>query len=474
MAYISKNPYNNEVLAQFETLTDEELNKKIEISKSAFQSWKETSFEERGKIMHKVADLFRERSAELAAINTAETGKLISISLMENEMCANIFDYDADHAAEFLAPHYLETGDQMSGNAVGIYQPLGIIYEIEPWNVPFFQMSRPTAAQLMAGNVAVLKHSSNCPQSAHAFEKLLSDAGLPDGVFQNLFISYEQSDSLLADDRLSGVTITGSTNVGRDVAAKASHALKKNVMELGGSDAMIVLPDANMEKVIQGAMMGRLTNSGQVCLSDKRMFIHESLYDIFIQGITNAANQLIAGDPANENTTFGPLSSAKAAEKVKAQIEEAVKSGATATEIGPEVPDGGAWVRTTILSDVSEDNPISQEEIFGPVLMVFSYSDEKEMLQLANGTSFGLGASVYTENPVAAARLSSLLEAGAISINQPTMAAAAIPFGGIKASGYGREMGPMGMREFTNEKYINSVLINMEDVKHQFFNGNFR
>lgn len=474
MAYVSRNPFNNEVLAQFETLTDEEVNDKITRAQDAFQEWKNTSFDERGKIMHKVADLFRKRSAELAAINTAETGKLISISLMENQMCADIFDYDADHAAEFLAPHYLETGDQMAGNAVGIYQPLGIVYEIEPWNVPFFQMARPTAAQLMAGNVAVLKHSSNCPQSALAFETLLRDAGVPAGVFQNLFISYEQSDNLLADTRISGVTITGSTNVGRDVAAKASHALKKNVMELGGSDAMVILPDADMEKVVRGAMMGRLTNSGQVCLSDKRMFIHESLYDAFIQSVSAAANQLVAGDPAEEKTTFGPVSSKKAADKVKSQIQMAVDNGATATEIGPEVPENSSWVRTTILTNVTEDNPISQEEIFGPVMMVFSYNDEADMLRIANGTPFGLGGSVYTENPESAARIAAKLEAGAISINQPTMAAAAIPFGGIKDSGYGREMGPAGMREFTNEKYINSALIDMQAVKHQFFDGNFK
>lgn len=474
MSYTSMNPYTNQILAQFDTLSDEQLNKKIENAQTAFQSWKQTSFASRAKIMHRVAALFRERTNELAAINTAETGKLISIALMENQMCADIFDYDADHAAEFLSPHYLETGDQMAGNAVGIYQPLGIIYEIEPWNVPFFQMARPTAAQLMTGNVALLKHSSNCPQSANAFEKLLRDAGVPEGVFQNLFISYAQSDQLLADARISGVTITGSTAVGREVAAKASHALKKNVMELGGSDAMVVLPDANMEKVIQGALMGRLTNSGQVCLSDKRMFVHKSLYDTFIQNATAAANQLIAGDPADPATTFGPVSSQKAANKVKAQIQLAVKHGATATKVGPDVPENSAWVPITILTNVTEDNPIAQQEIFGPVLMVFQYNEEAEMLRLANGTAFGLGGSVYTETPVAAARISSQLEAGAISINQPTMAAAAIPFGGIKESGYGREMGPAGMREFTNEKYINSALIDMQAVKREFFEGNFR
>lgn len=325
MAYISRNPYNNEVMAQFDTLTDEELEAKIQKAQASFKTWKSTSFEERAEILHKAADLIRERTQELAALNTKETGKLLSVALMENNMCADILDYNADHGAEFLKPHYLKTNDKMAGNAVGIYQPLGIIYEIEPWNVPFFQMTRPTAAQLMAGNVVVLKLSSNCPQSALAFEKVMHDAGVPEGVYQNLFVNYDQSDALLADSRLSGVTITGSTNVGREVAAKASHALKKNVMELGGSDAMVIMPDADLETTIKGAIMGRLTNSGQVCLANKRMFVHDSLYDAFLQGIKQAANSLVAGDPLDSNTTYGPLSSKKAADKVKAQIKKAVE-----------------------------------------------------------------------------------------------------------------------------------------------------
>lgn len=468
MAYVSKNPYNNEIMYTYETLTDEELESKLELSNKSFSLWKNTSFEERALILNKAAKLFRDRASELAELNTKETGKLITISLWENEMCADIFEYNAKHGKEFLAPHYLETGDSLSGNAVGIYQPLGTVYEIEPWNVPFFQMARPTAAQLMAGNTVVLKHSSNVPQCALSFEKLLVDAGLPEGVFQNLFVSYKQSDFLLSDPRISGVTITGSTEVGREVAAKASHSLKKNVMELGGSDAMVVLQDADMTKTIEGAMMGRLTNSGQVCLSDKRMFIHESLYDFFIQGVTSAASSLVAGDPLDKQTTYGPLSSKKAADKVKEQIEKARKFGATVTEIGPVVPEESAWVRATILTDVKPDNPIAVEEIFGPVLMIFSYNDEQEMLELANGTPFGLGASVYTEDPEAAVRISSQLEAGAVSINQPTMASYAIPFGGIKASGYGREMGSSGIREFTNEKYINSAKIDMDKINELF------
>lgn len=468
MAYKTTNPYTNEVLKEFETLTDEELEQKLQKAEEAYKLWSKTSFDERAKILKKAAELMTERREKYGAINTLETGKPIQIAVWENNLCADIMNYYADNAKELLKPHFVETNDQMSGNAVGIYQPLGIIYEIEPWNVPFFQMTRPTAAQLMAGNVVVLKHASNCPQCALAMEELLKDAGLPDGCFTNLFVNYEQSDRLIADPRIKGVTITGSTDVGRGVASNSGKALKKHVMELGGSDAMIVMPDANMEKVIQGALMGRLTISGQVCASDKRMFIHESLYDAFIGGVQMATSQLVAGDPMNPETTFGPLSSIKAAEKVKEQIKKAVDNGAKAIEVGPEVPENSAFVRATILTDVTEYNPIFKEEIFGPVMMVFKWNNEDEVIRLANGTSFGLGGSVYSENVENAARIASKLEAGAISINQPTMASPGIPFGGIKESGYGRELGAEGIREFTNQKYINSASIDMKKIFDKF------
>lgn len=468
MAYKSTNPYTGQVVATFDTLTDEQLEQKLQKAQKAFESWRKTSYAERGAILHKAAELMLERREKYGAINTIETGKPLQIAVWENNLCADIMTYYADHAAEHLKPHFVETTDPMAGHAIGIYQPLGIIYEIEPWNVPFFQMTRPTAAQLMAGNVVVLKHASNCPQCALAMEQLLHDAGLPEGCFQNLFVNYEQSDRLIDDPRICGVTITGSTEVGRGVASRSGHALKKHVMELGGSDAMIVMPDADMQKVIEGALMGRLTISGQVCASDKRMFIHESLYQAFLGGVQMAASQLVAGDPLDINTTFGPLCSKKAAEKVKEQIAKAVAHGATAIEFGPEVPADSAFVRPTILTGVTEQNPIFLEEIFGPVMMVFSWNNEDEAVRLANGTTFGLGGSVYSENTANAARLATRLEAGAISINQPTMAASAIPFGGVKESGYGRELGADGIREFCNQKYINSAKIDMQALKKEF------
>ncbi len=432
----------------------EELESKLAKAQKAYESWSKTSFEQRASLMKKAAQLARERRDELAAINTIETRKLVTIAAWEMNLCADIMEYYADNAKDLLKPHFVKTTDQMAGHAVGIYQPLGIIYMIEPWNVPFFQMTRPSAAQLMAGNVVVLKHASNCSQCALAMEKLYRDAGFPEGCFTNLFIDYDQSNALIADKRICGITLTGSTPVGRQIAAESRKNLKKCVMELGGSDAMVVLPDADMKKAVTGAIMGRMTISGQVCAGDKRMFIHESSFDALKAGVTQAIDGMVIGNSLDPNTTLSPLCSKKAADKVRSQIAKAVANGATATEVGPRVPQDSAFVQPTILTGVTPDNPIFHEEIFGPVLMLFSYETEEEAIKLANGTDFALGSSVYSEDPAHAAKVAAAMESGAVSINQPTMASPAIPFGGVKTSGFGREMGPEGIREFTNQKYI--------------------
>ena len=406
----------------------EELESKLAKAQKAYESWSKTSFEQRASLMKKAAQLARERRDELAAINTIETGKLVTIAAWEMNLCADIMEYYVDNAKDLLKPHFVKTTDQMAGHAVGIYQPLGIIYMIEPWNVPFFQMTRPSAAQLMAGNVVVLKHASNCSQCALAMEKLYRDAGFPEGCFTNLFIDYDQSNALIADKRICGITLTGSTPVGRQIAAESRKNLKKCVMELGGSDVMVVLPDADMKKAVTGAIMGRMTISGQVCAGDKRMFIHESSFDALKAGVTQAIDGMVIGDPLDPNTTLSPLCSKKAADKVRSQIAKAVANGATATEVGPRVPQDSAFVQPTILTGVTPDNPIFHEEIFGPVLMLFSYETEEEAIKLANGTDFGLGSSVYSEDPAHAAKVAAAMESGAVSINQPTMASPAIEY----------------------------------------------
>lgn len=465
MAYQSKNPYNNQVLATFETLTDEQLEQKLAKAHEAFQSWKNTSFEERAAILRRAAELVIERREELASYNTLETGKLFMESAWEMNIVADMFNHYADNGADYLKPEIIKNPDQNAGDAIGIYQPTGIVYQIEPWNAPYFQIVRPMSATIMAGNVMVLKHASNVPQCALAMEKIMRDAGAPEGVFTNLFVSYEQSDRVIADPRVTGVTITGSTEVGRGVAATAGQHLKKIVLELGGSDAMVVFEDADMEKVMRGAMIGRLTLSGQACVGDKRMFIHSSLYDTFVEQLQAAICNLVPGDPMDPNTTLAPVVNKAAADKVRSQIALAVEHGAIATPYGQPVPEDTAFVQPTILTNVTPDNPIFNEEIFGPVLMIFSFDSEEEVIKLANATQFGLGSSVYTESPERAYRVAAQMESGAVSVNQPTLPSPAVPFGGIKNSGHGRELGADGIREFTNQKYINSATIDMKNFK---------
>ena len=459
MSYTTTNPYTNEVLKTFAYATDAEVDAALDKAHAAFLSWRRTSFDERATILLKAADLARARREELARLNTLETGKLLAESMWEVESIAQIFEYYAKNGEGLLKAERLSVDDPMAGDAVLIYEPLGIIYQIEPWNLPFFQIVRPLAAQLMAGNTVILKHASNVPQCSAAIENLMKDVGLPDGVFTNLYATHAQSDRIIADPRVCGVTLTGSEAAGSKVAAQAGKYVKKSVLELGGSDAMIVLADADLEHAVQGAMMGRLTLSGQACVGDKRMIVADSIYDAFVAGLTAAIESLQPGDPMDMNTTFAPVSSQSAADTIKEQIREAVAHGATATEVGKPVPSQGAFVQPTLLTGITPDNPIFNQEIFGPVLMLLPFKDEAEAIQLANSTQFGLGGSVYSTDIAHAFKVAKQLEAGAVTINQPTMPSPAIPFGGMKNSGYGREMGADGIREFTNHKTINGARV---------------
>jgi succinate-semialdehyde dehydrogenase/glutarate-semialdehyde dehydrogenase len=454
MGYTTTNPYTNEVVKTFPDATDTEVDAALDKAYAAFLSWRATSFSERSRVLVKAADLARERREELARLNTLETGKLFAESLWEVESIVQIFAYYANNGERLLEPELLPVDDPMVGDAVLIDEPLGIVFEIEPWNVPFFQIVRPLAAQLMAGNTVILKHASNVPQCSAAIETLMKDAGLPDGVFTNLYATHSQSDRIIADPRVCGVTLTGSEAAGSHVAAQAGWHVKKSVLELGGSDAMIVLDDADLDHAVKGAMMGRLTLSGQACVGDKRMIVADAIYDAFVAGLTAAIQSLQPGDPMDMNTTLAPVSSQAAADMVKEQIREAVAHGATATQVGKPVPTQGSFVQPTILTGVTPDNPVYNQEIFGPVLMLFRFKDEAEAIALANGTQFGLGASVYSTTIAHAFSVARHLEAGAVTINQPTMPSPAIPFGGMKNSGYGREMGSDGIREFVNRKTI--------------------
>ncbi|UFS61190.1 aldehyde dehydrogenase family protein [Subtercola endophyticus] len=333
------------------------------------------------------------------------------------------------------------------------HQPMGIIYAVEPWNGPFSQAIRPICGNLMAGNVVILKHASNIPACADAIDQLFKDAGLPEGVFTNLFVTHAQSATIVADYRVRGVTLTGSDEAGSRLSEQAGRAIKPAVMELGGSDPMIVLEDANLDLTAQCSRF-RFALSGQACISNKRMIVLDGVYDAFVERFTALTESIVPGDPSVATTTFGPLSSREAADGVRDQIRRAVEGGATATELGPVVPDLPAFVQPTLLTGLTPDNPVFYEEIFGPVPILFRVDDEAAAVGLANDSRYGLGGTVFSEDIERAQRVARQIDTGMVRINQPTGQPADMPFGGTKRSGLGQEMGPQGIREFVNSKLI--------------------
>lgn len=326
-------------------------------------------------ILKRAASLLREQSAEYAQLLTLEMGKITAEALGEVELCAQIFEYFADHAESLLSPKELTVSNSAVGKATLVNEPLGIILAIEPWNFPYYQVARIIAPQLSAGNTVLLKHASNVPQSAAAFEKLMRSAGLPDGAFQNLYATRKQIEMILNDPRVHGVALTGSEGAGAEVASQAAKALKKSTLELGGADAFVVLADADLEKTAKWAVFGRHLNSGQVGVSSKRMIVVDAVYNEFLSRYTAGIQELRAGDPFDSSTTLAPLSSQGAADEVKEKIREAIKHGATATEVGAKVPEKGAFVQPTILTNVTPDNPAYYTEFFGPVSLVFRAKD---------------------------------------------------------------------------------------------------
>ncbi|WP_316190421.1 NAD-dependent succinate-semialdehyde dehydrogenase [Bradyrhizobium sp. SZCCHNS2096] len=457
MTYQTINPYTGETLASFPDATDEEVRAAISNAHHAFLGWRRTSFGERGRILQNAADLLRRDSDAYARLLTLEMGKLFGEAKAEVELSAKIFEYYVRHAEALLAPEKLPVLDAAEGEAILVHEPLGVLLAIEPWNFPYYQIARILAPQLSAGNTLLLKHASNVPQSAAAFERLMAEAGLPRGAFKNLYATRSQIELILNDDRVHGVALTGSEAAGSLVAAQAGKALKKSTMELGGADAFIVLADAGLEKTSKWAVFGRHWNGGQVCVSSKRMIVVDPVYDEFLTRYRKGVAGLIAGDPFDSGTTLAPLSSQGAADEVREKIREAVKLGATAEEVGPPVPNRGAFVQPTILTEVREDNPARYWEFFGPVSMIFRAKDEDDAVRIANDSPFGLGGSVFTSNPAHGAEVAHRISTGMVFVNHPTKVEADLPFGGIRRSGYGRELLGLGLKEFVNHKLIDVV-----------------
>lgn len=454
MPYATINPYTDELVQSFSDATDAQVEQAIAQADATFKAWKKTTFAERAAIMRKAADLLRQDKRRYADFLTLEMGKLTAEAEAEVELSAQIFDYYAKNAEALLKPEKLPVADPAEGEAVVVHEPLGVLLAIEPWNFPYYQIARIIAPQLSAGNTILLKHASNVPQSAATFEKLMLSAGLPVGGFKNLYATRSQIEKILNDPRVQGVALTGSEEAGAVVATQAAKALKKSTLELGGADAFVVLADAELDKTVKWAVFGRHWNGGQVCVSSKRMIIVDAVFDDFLNRYTVGVAALRAGDPHDAATTLAPLSSQKAADEVREKIRQAVAHGAKAVEVGPTVPSKGAFVQPTILTDITPENPAYYWEFFGPVSMLFRAKDETDAVRIANDSPFGLGGSVFTADTVHGAEVAAQISTGMVFVNHPTMVKADLPFGGVRRSGYGRELIGLGIKEFVNHKLV--------------------
>ena len=451
MAYQSINPNDGKILQSFTESTDAELEASLDMADTCFQSWRAKTFAQRAAIVSRVAALMRERIGELAGLATLEMGKLIAEARGEVTLSADILDYYAKNAERFLAPERLSP---ISGEANVTSEPIGVLFGVQPWNFPYYQLARFVAPNLMAGNVVMVKHSGCVPQCAIAFEKLWIDAGAPAGAYSNLLISYDQVNRVIDDPRIKGVALTGSADAGKSVAARAGLNLKKSTMELGGNDAFLVLEDADLDKTAAWALWAKMNNMGQCCIAAKRLIVVEELADRFLQKFQSAMADLKPGDPMDKSTTLGPLSTEAALDQLLAQVEESVTDGATVVMGGKRIDRPGWFMQPTILTNINPDNSAFRKEFFGPVAMFFRVRNEDEAVALANDSDFGLGGSVFTKDVARGKRVASRIDTGMVFVNHPTWTAADLPFGGIKNSGYGRELSQLGIQEFVNRKLV--------------------
>ena len=456
MAYQSINPFNGKTVQTFETVTDRQLETKVAAATSAFEKWRKVSYAERAKIVAKAGELMLAHIDTLAKTMTLEMGKRISEARGEVDFSARILAYYAKNAEKFLAPVKLHP---VHGTAHMESSPIGVVFCVEPWNFPYYQLARVAGPHLMAGNVLMVKHASNVPQCAIAFERLWVEAGAPVGLYTNLQISHEQTDGLINDPRIKGVALTGSVDAGRTIAACAGKNIKISSMELGGSDAFIVLEDADLDLTVKWAVWGRMYNTGQTCCAAKRFIVVEALADKFLQRFQAALEALKPGDPMDEKTTLGPLSSEGALVTLEKQVIDAVAKGATLVMGGKRIDRPGSFMAPTILTDVKPGNPAFRDEFFGPVAMFFRVKDEDAAIALANDSDFGLGGSVFTKDVARGERVASRVETGMMFINNIDWSDPELPFGGIKDSGYGRELGDMGIQEFVNKKLVRHAVM---------------
>lgn len=450
-AYATINPATGEALAEFPVISDSEVETILDRAHTAYLSWRQTTLAERTAALARAAQLSMERIDELAELLTLEMGKPSMQAKGEVMIVASIFQYYADNAEKFLADEVLDAVG--GGEAIVRTEPTGVILGVMPWNFPYYQVARFAAPNLALGNTIILKHARNCPQSALAMEKLLHDAGIPTDAYINAFIDSRQVAEVIADPRVQGVSLTGSEKAGSAVGEVAGRHMKRYVLELGGSDPFIVLEDADVDAAVQAAVMGRVMNAGQACTASKRFIVVDSVYEEFTQKFIAMMTQIPTGDPTDPSTMVGPLSSVQAAEDLDEIVKEAVGKGAE-LHSAPQPAAGGAFYAPGVLTGVTSEMRAFDEELFGPVATVYRVPSPQAAVELANSSPFGLGGSIFTKDLDLARDLAGDLETGMVWINAVTGSSAELPFGGVKRSGVGRELGKYGMSEFANKKLV--------------------
>ncbi|MFI5806782.1 NAD-dependent succinate-semialdehyde dehydrogenase [Streptomyces sp. NPDC051561] len=450
-AFATVSPYTGETLAEFPAASGKEVDSVLETADRAFGSWRKRPIEERAAVLERAAGLMKERKEELARTITLEMGKLIEEARGEVDLAASILAYYAKNGPAFAAAEPLEVDE---GEAYLVNEPLGVLLGVMPWNFPLYQVVRFVGPNLVLGNTVLVKHAGICPQNALALEKLFQDAGAPQGVYTNLFVSHDEISRIIDSDVVRGASLTGSEGAGAKVAERAGRNMKPSLLELGGSDVFVVLDGENLERTVSAAVAGRMANTGQSCVASKRFIVLDEVYDDFLAGLRRGFEALEPGDPADEATTLGPLSSEQAASDLVDQIRETVAQGAELVLGGNRIDRQGAFVEATILTGVKPGMRAYAEELFGPAAVVYRVADEDEAVALANDSQYGLGGSVFCADLERGRRVAERIETGMVWVNHPTSTQPDLPFGGIKRSGYGRELSQLGMREFVNRKLV--------------------
>ncbi|MEP6549742.1 MAG: NAD-dependent succinate-semialdehyde dehydrogenase [Gemmatimonadales bacterium] len=451
MSISTTNPATGKTVRTFEAYSSARVNEALDKSVAAFRQHRRTTFVERASRMRKAAGILEAECRELGRLMTIEMGKPINAGIAEAQKCAAACTYYADNAERFLADRPVE---MESGKNWVAFQPLGTVLAIMPWNFPFWQVFRFAAPALMAGNVGVLKHASNVPQCALAIEDVFRRAGFGDGVFQTLLIPSDMVEGIIADRRIAAVTLTGSEAAGRSVASAAGRNLKKAVVELGGSDPFVVMPSADLERAVSTAVTARMINNGQSCIAAKRFIIHEKIYDDFLKQFVARVSAVKVGDPMDEKTELGPLATAAIRDDLDKQVKASVAAGARVLTGGRKLDGDGYYYAPTVVADIPANAPAAEEELFGPVASVFKARDLADAIRIANGTTFGLGASAWTRDNAERDQFIADIESGLLFINGMVVSDARLPFGGVKHSGFGRELGEFGIREFVNIKSV--------------------